>query len=739
MTRITTEALYTLLPAVHRLRDADEGEPLRALIAVLAREGAVLEENIEQLLDDLFIETCADWAAPYVGGVIGYRPLHQVEGLPGPRAEVANTIGYRRRKGTAAVLEQLARDVTGWPARVVEFFELVATCQHMNYIRPDHHWAPDLHDPLTLEPLDHAFDRVTRTVDVRSITQSPGRLSVGGKHNLPNIGIFLWRLEAQPLSNAPATQVDGRRYLFDPLGAPRQLVNRPEAEEEIASLAQLVNVPGAITRRMLHTEPALWYGRNGAGRLRAFEITVDGEPIPVTRIEACHLGDDGAGWNHSPHAAIDPNELAEIEGADAPEVPPPNALVRIDPELGRFAFPEPETGEVRVTFHTAFPAQIGGGEYDRSAGLASPTTERPLIAFPHADHPTVQDALDALPSTGGIVEMQTNDVFDAPTAIAAEAAAEIELRAADGVRPVLRSAQPIDILGGADARIRIDGLVVEGGPVRIVPDATGASLGEVRFAHVTLIPGRRFTATGAPDQPGAESLIVTATGVELSLERSIVGPLRMSDTTNAKIRDSIVDAASANSIDSAENLAIAGPGGEGEPGGALTIIASTVVGRIFARAFPLVSDSLLFARDPGDGSAPVRAMRRQEGCMRFSFVPEGSVTPRRFRCQPQHAVDQAVKAREAETGVLITAAERALIAGRIARWLVPSFTALSASGPAYAQLRVAAPREIREGASDESEMGVYHHLFQPQREANLRIRLEEYLRFGLEAGIFFET
>ena len=125
--------------------------------------------------------------------------------------------------------------------------------------------------------------------------------------------------------------------------------------------------------------------------------------------------------------------------------------------------------------------------------------------------------------------------------------------------------------------------------------------------------------------------------------------------------------------------------------------------------------------------------------MRFSFVPEGSVTPRRFRCQPQHAVDQAVKAREAETGVLITAAERALIAGRIARWLVPSFTALSASGPAYAQLRVAAPREIREGASDESEMGVYHHLFQPQREANLRIRLEEYLRFGLEAGIFFET
>ena len=52
MTRITGDALYRLLPAVHRLRDADEGEPLRALLAAMAREGAVIEENIEQLLDD---------------------------------------------------------------------------------------------------------------------------------------------------------------------------------------------------------------------------------------------------------------------------------------------------------------------------------------------------------------------------------------------------------------------------------------------------------------------------------------------------------------------------------------------------------------------------------------------------------------------------------------------------------------------------------------------------------------
>jgi hypothetical protein len=36
-------------------------------------------------------------------------------------------------------------------------------------------------------------------------------------------------------------------------------------------------------------------------------------------------------------------------------------------------------------------------------------------------------------------------------------------------------------------------------------------------------------------------------------------------------------------------------------------------------------------------------------------------------------------------------------------------------------------------------MGVFHKLFQPQREHYLQARLEEYLRFGLEVGIFFAS
>ncbi len=714
MNRITPDTLYSLLPGVHRLRDADEGEPLRALLAILAREGAAVEENIEQLLDNLFIETCADWAAPYIGGNIGYQTLYQIEGTDvGNRAEVANTISYRRRKGTAAVLEQLARDVTGWPAHVVEYFQHVATCQHMNHIRPNHHATPDLHDPLPLEPLNKAFDRTTRSIDVRSIQQSPSRKSIGGKHNLPNIGLHLWRLIPMQHTEAPTTQLDARRYLFDALGAPRQLVNRPEPESTITSISQPRHVPGDITRRALDADIAEWYPR-------AFEIFVDGTALLASEIEACDLSDDGAGWNHAPHPAPDVGEIQRV---------------RIDPALGRISFPEDQAGEIRTTYHTNFPARIGGGEYNRAATLTRQPGQA-LIQFPNPDHATLQAAINAVAPLGGIVEITTNDVLTGNVTLSATERTELVLRAADGVRPILRPAGPIQIQGGTDARVILDGLTVDDARVNIRPNGDGISLNEVTLRHCTLIPGRAFTPEGAPQNPNSSSLTVNTTGLELYIDKSITGPIFMDETTNAEIRDSIVDAASADPSSSAQARAIRGTSGATSPAGALTIIASTIIGRITARAFPLVSNSILFARSPGTG-APIRALRRQEGCMRFSWVPQDAITPRRYRCQPQLAIDQAITI--AEAGGPITQAMRNLITRRITRWLRPSFTALSASHPAYVQLRQAAPLEVRTGASDESEMGAYHLLFAPQRETNLRIRLEEYLRFGLEAGIFYET
>ena len=71
--------------------------------------------------------------------------------------------------------------------------------------------------------------------------------------------------------------------------------------------------------------------------------------------------------------------------------------------------------------------------------------------------------------------------------------------------------------------------------------------------------------------------------------------------------------------------------------------------------------------------------------------------------------------------------------------LTPQFTTVTYGQPGYAQLSLACAQEISTGAEDGSEMGAFDFLKQPQRVANLGVALEEYQRFGLEAGTFYVT
>ena len=112
--------VYELVPALYRLRDVEQGYPLRALLQIIGEQADIVKRDIDALWDDYFIETCADWVIPYIGDLVANNPLYEVTGR---RADVAKTIYYRRRKGTLPMLEELARDVTGWRAHAVAFFE----------------------------------------------------------------------------------------------------------------------------------------------------------------------------------------------------------------------------------------------------------------------------------------------------------------------------------------------------------------------------------------------------------------------------------------------------------------------------------------------------------------------------------------------------------------------------------------------------------------------------------------
>src|SRR4051794_19034613 len=233
---LDADRLYDLLPAVYRVRDAQQGEPLRALLGVVARELGALEQDLEQLYDDQFIETCADWVAPYIGGLIGYRPLHGVAPrIASPRAEVANTIAFRRRKGTALMLEELAHDVTDWPARAVEFFGQLATTQYMNHVRPAALATAAIRSQRALSGIEGPFNAVAHTAEMRRPEAGSGR------YNIPNVGIFLWRLQSFALGSLPlvpdAADTTGRRFRVNPLGADLPLFREPRSEPGIDHLA----------------------------------------------------------------------------------------------------------------------------------------------------------------------------------------------------------------------------------------------------------------------------------------------------------------------------------------------------------------------------------------------------------------------------------------------------------------------------------------------------------------------
>src|SRR4051812_17552890 len=68
------DRLFRLLPPVLQLQDAVAGQPLRALMRVLAGQATVVEEDIAGLLDNWFVETCDEWVLPYLGELVGYRP-----------------------------------------------------------------------------------------------------------------------------------------------------------------------------------------------------------------------------------------------------------------------------------------------------------------------------------------------------------------------------------------------------------------------------------------------------------------------------------------------------------------------------------------------------------------------------------------------------------------------------------------------------------------------------------------
>lgn len=727
------DRLYRLLPAVHQIRDQERGQPLRALLQVIAEQVNLFEDDIQALYESWFIETCDDWVVPYLADLIGYTTVAEAgrAGDPSierdrarnrvlvPRREVANTLRYRRRKGTLALLELLAHDVAGWPARAVEFGSLMSRSASLRAPRGLGGGAVNLRDAAVLGRLAGPFDAALRGPSVR------------GPFGITDVRLFVWRLRAYPVTRAPAylkEDVGPHCYTFSALGNDAPLFNRPRAATDDAVIADELALPVPIDRD-LFSRPANvdgvtvpraspdYYGlrvEGGASVAQTMAIWAEGwppgadseQPIPHMRIIPADLD----GWTYEPD----------------------NGHVAVDPVRGRIAFPprqRPRRG-VFVSYHYGFSADLGGGEYERPlsqrAGArlirVEGVAELQAALEPWARPPDAEEC--GVPSDQpphAVIEIADSGDYSLRIDLLIGDGHSLQIRAAQRRRPVLRlldwhsdRSDALWVTGRPGSRFTLDGLLVAGRGVRI-----DGALRSFTVRHSTLVPGWSLEADCEPRMPSEPSIELIDTHACVVVERSIVGSIQVnidevaSEPVPIRIADSVIDAKGADC--EGPRCEAVGALGSRLAHASLRVARSTLVGSVMAHAIELAEDSIFTGR--------VTVGRRQLGCMRFCYVPAGSRTPQRFNCQPD-LVDAATMA---QLGANATQAEADAALQTERRRVRPRFNSLRYGAPTYAQLAGDCAAEIVRGASDESEMGVFHDLFQPQRLANLRTRLEEFV------------
>ncbi|SHJ55654.1 hypothetical protein SAMN05444159_0910 [Bradyrhizobium lablabi] len=713
--------LYDLLPAVYRQRDLEVGGPLLGLLGVIAEQVDVVESDIAQLYENWFIETCDDWAVPYIGDLIGYRPPDA--GVPSDptvlpinktlsaRREVANAVRFRRQKGSIRLLEQLAEAVTGWPSRVVELGRQVGVTQSIDHLHTRRGGTADLRSADALDRVGTPFDTVAHALDVRSVEsdRSPGA------YNIQNIALYLWRLPVYSATCTPAyclEEVGDHCYTFSILGNDTPLYNLPIANPAPEDAIGELSLPVPIRRKA--------FADDVEQRQASDKYYGEGRSLAIWR------SDGGEGRTLIPANEIIPADLSEWRYR------PPHGHVAVDPELGRIAFPPSELPEndILVSYHYAFGMDIGGGEYQRSHVVnAAISTYR---VNGSTDIPTVRAACERWASdnpTSAVIELTENRVYNEPFQIELREGQSLEIRAVNGVRPVIdlldwRASRPdaLTITGAVGSRMTLDGILVTGRGIDI-----RGTFDAFIIRHCTLVPDWSLHQDARPHRPAEPSLSFTDASARVRIDRCIIGAIHatqediLADPLDLRISQSIVDATS-------NDLVAIGAPDDGAASIALTVMRSTILGRVHTHTVELAENSIL--------AGHVRVARRQHGCMRYCYVPPGSRTPSRYCCQPDlvgQALDEAVKLEQLPRSEL-----RAL---RHVEWLrvEPQFITKRYGEPAYCRLALGCADEITHGAEDRSELGVFHDLYEPQRIANLRNRLAEYVPAGTDAGIIFAS
>ena len=261
--------LYDQLPRVIRRRDARQGRPLEAMLAVLQEERDRAGLQVHELLEGWFVETCDPALLPELGALLGLELDPSGWVLPEHRSLVADTVRNRRRKGTARALADSVRQASGLPAAVLEMAEYVARAPDPTLALPQRASLDVRHLPAAAHPM--GLLPAAHSVDIRALKGREGWF-----HD-DSVIVLLSSICASRLEGLAAVHAGGRgrhRWRLHPggLDAPLYRPADPEARDPARALPHPL--------RRLELADVLVRGEDPGPFLRVEE---DGAPIEGSR------------------------------------------------------------------------------------------------------------------------------------------------------------------------------------------------------------------------------------------------------------------------------------------------------------------------------------------------------------------------------------------------------------------------------------------------------------------------
>ena len=321
---------------------------------------------------------------PYIAELVGTRLVQGLDSS-GQRLDVANTISYRRRKGTVGLLEQLAHDISSWDAKVVEFFRRLGRTRHgldppVGPIGTPSsqltalHQAEGLVGPLTFTRYLAGFADLRGRPTVRrqaalwpstssshwSFADTRKGNGLFGWHAIPHLGVFVWRLLS--LNVGPVTPVAvtvkgcAGWFTFDPTGR---------------------DVPLFAAQRDATAFGDIWVSPTEAERLKRTPIS----QAPVLRRRhrrrrpAADLGLYPV--VPTPTNVSMPAPVMSVAPAATTDDPYTASDLVLRPAHGRFKHAASPQPSLVATYHYGFPSEIGAGPYDRRSQTLTVATPVP--------------------------------------------------------------------------------------------------------------------------------------------------------------------------------------------------------------------------------------------------------------------------------------------------------------------------------------------------------------------------